>query len=86
MAIVPLVDAHQVEQSERVVMCRRYQKFWDYVEGVVKPHWLADGSSFWYAEGGPENRIIYTVNSEANTVAPLFDIQRVRSAGTAAPP
>ncbi len=77
----PLVPAQEAGQSEREVMYRRFQKFWDYVEGgVVKPHWLADGSNFWYAEGGPENRVIYKVDPEANTAAPLFDTQRVRSA------
>jgi dipeptidyl aminopeptidase/acylaminoacyl peptidase len=50
--------------------------------GSVRPHWMADGSSFWYAEGDPDNTIIYKVDPEANTKEPLFDTNRVRRALT----
>jgi dipeptidyl aminopeptidase/acylaminoacyl peptidase len=46
--------------------------------GEVTPHWLKDGSSFWYAEGGPSHTIIYRVDPEARTREPLFDLPRMR--------
>ena len=50
--------------------------------GSVQPHWLADGSSFWYAEGAPENTVIYRVDPRANTKEPLFDTERLRASLT----
>jgi dipeptidyl aminopeptidase/acylaminoacyl peptidase len=50
--------------------------------GEVTPHWLRDGSSFWYAEGSPNHTIIYRVDPEARTRKPLFDVPRVREAVT----
>lgn len=52
--------------------------------GSVRPHWLADGSSFWYADGPPENPIIYRVDPVANTRELLFDVERLRAALTEA--
>ena len=43
---------------------------------------MADGSSFWYAEGAPANTVIYKVDPEANTKTPLFDTARLRQALT----
>ncbi len=62
-------------------MYYRYLEFPSYVKGgSVDPHWMADGSSFWYAEGAPENTVIYRVDPQANTQAPLFDTARLREA------
>ncbi|MCH8342612.1 MAG: DPP IV N-terminal domain-containing protein [Planctomycetes bacterium] len=71
-------------QSEREAMYERYLEFPSYVKGgSIEPHWLAGGSSFWYAEGAPDNTIIYKVDPKANTKTPLFDTARLRQALTA---
>ena len=47
--------------------------------GIIMPaNWMADGSSFWYAEGAPENTVIYKVDPKANSKKPLFDTKRLR--------
>ena len=47
--------------------------------GVIMPaNWMADGSRFWYAEGSPENTVIYRVDPKANSRKPLFDTARLR--------
>lgn len=67
LAFHPLL-AQETDQSEREAMYHRYLDFSSYVKGgTVEPHWLADGSSFWYAEGEPENTVIWKVDPEANT-------------------
>ncbi|MFQ5695672.1 MAG: hypothetical protein ACE5HB_06765, partial [Terriglobia bacterium] len=81
--IAPLVRAQESEQSEREAMYYRYLEFPSYVKGgSITPHWMADGSSFWYAEGSPANTVIYKVDPRANTKTPLFDTQRLRQALT----
>jgi len=78
-----LARAQQAEPSEREAMYYRYLEFPSYVKGgSVEPHWMADGSSFWYAEGAPENTVIYKVDPKANTRTELFDIARLRRAVT----
>ena len=80
---VPLVHAKETTQSEREAMYYRYLEFPSYVKGgSVEPHWMADGSSFWYAEGAPENTVIYKVDPKANTKTPLFDTERLRQSLT----
>ena len=75
----PLVRAQQAEQSEREAMYYRYLEFASYVKGgSIEPHWMADGSSFWYAEGAAANTVIYRVDPKANTKTPLFDVARLR--------
>ncbi|MCH7603603.1 MAG: hypothetical protein IIB54_12635, partial [Planctomycetes bacterium] len=69
--------------SEREAMYYRYLEFASYVKGgSIEPHWMADGSSFWYAEGSPENTVIWKVdpNANTNTKTPLFDAARLRQA------
>ena len=90
LAIAPMILAQEsahfpigLEQSERQAMYYRYLEFASYVKGgSVEPHWMADGSSFWYAEGAQENTVIYKVDPKANTKTPLFDIERLRQALT----
>ena len=49
---VPLVRAQESAQSEREAMYYRYLEFASLVKGgSIEPHWMADGSSFWYSEG-----------------------------------
>ncbi|HUF53223.1 MAG TPA: hypothetical protein VMR52_05545 [Dehalococcoidia bacterium] len=79
--IAPLVSAQETKQSEREAMYRRYLEFASYVKGgSITPHWMADGSSFWYAEGAPTNTVIWKVDSKANTKTPLFETARLREA------
>ena len=74
VVIATPVRAQQAEQAEREAMYYRYLEFASYVKGgSVDPHWMADGSSFWYAEGAPANTVIYKVDPRANTKTPLFD-------------
>ncbi|MEE8257798.1 MAG: hypothetical protein V3R60_07920, partial [Acidobacteriota bacterium] len=79
VVIAPLVGAQEDEQSEREAMYERYLEFPYYVKGgSIEPHWMADGSSFWYGEGGPEETVIWKVDPVANTKEPLFDTARLR--------
>jgi len=50
------------------------------IEGglIMKANWMADGNSFWYAEGPPENTVIYTFNPQNKKKIPLFDTPRLR--------
>ncbi len=77
--IAPLVRAQEAKQSEREAMYRRYLDFPSLVKGGrVEPHWMADGNSFWYAEGAPDNTVIWKVDPVGNTKEPLFDTARLR--------
>ena len=79
----PLVGAGESMQSEREAMYYRYLEFASYVKGgSIEPHWLADGSSFWYAEGAPANTVIWKVDARADTKTALFDTARLRQALT----
>ena len=81
VVIATPVLAQETPQSEREAMYYRYLEFASYVKGGnVDPHWMADGSNFWYAEGAPENTVIYQVDPQANTKVPLFDTPRLREA------
>ncbi len=83
MLIVLPVHAQETTQSEREAMYYRYLEFPSYVKGgSIQPHWMADGSSFWYAESTPENTIIYKVDSKVNSKTPFFDSARLRQALT----
>ena len=89
-AIAPVVRAQEAQhpateskQAQREAMYRRYLEFASYVKGgSIEPHWMADGSSFWYAEGGPANTVIWKVDPKVNTKTPLFDTARLRQALT----
>jgi len=79
-----LARAQQAEPSEREAMYYRYLEFASYVKGgSIEPYWMVDGSSFWYAEGAPENTVIWRVDPNANTKTTLFDTVRLRQALTA---
>ncbi len=97
MTIAPFANAQETKKSptesgqvddstrraEREAMYYRYLEFASYVKGgSVQAHWMADGSSFWYAEGAPANTLIYKINPSANTKTPLFDTARLRKALT----
>ena len=75
--------AQGAKQSEREELYHRYLEFPSYVKGgSLEPHWMADGSSFWYDEGAPANTVIWKVDPGANTKARLFDTARLRRALT----
>ena len=79
LMLTVVLAAQETPQSEREAMYSRYLDFASYVKGgAIQAHWMADGSSFWYAEGAPENTIIYQVDPQANTRVPLFDTPRLR--------
>jgi len=90
VVIAPLGSAQERKQSrpesgqaEREAMYYRYLEFPSYVKGgSITPHWMADGSSFWYAEGAPDNTVIWKVDPKANIKTPLFDIGRLQTALT----
>ena len=85
MLTVLSARAQETTQSEREAMYYRYWEFASLVKGgSVEPHWMADGSSFWYAEGAPANTVIWKVNPVANSKSRLFDTQRLRDALTKA--
>jgi len=55
--------AQTAAQFEREAMYRRYLKFASLVKGgSAHPHWMMDGSSFWYAEGAPDDTVIWRVD------------------------
>jgi dipeptidyl aminopeptidase/acylaminoacyl peptidase len=83
LVTIPPAYAQQAGQSEREVMYYRYENLPSLVKGgSVEPQWRADGSSFWYAEGDPNDTVIYKVDPEANTKELLFDAARLRKALT----
>ncbi len=82
--ILPTAPLAATDDSRQTVF-ERYLDFAALVQGAaIEPHWLADGSSFWFAEGGPADRVIWHVNPAANTKEPLFDVPRLRAAIAAA--
>ena len=83
-SLVLSARAQETAQSEPEAMYYRYLELASYVKGgSIEPHWMADGSSFWYAEGAPANTLIYKVDPNANTKTPLFDTAHLRQALTA---
>ena len=80
-AITQIVCAQDTVQSEREAMYERYLEFASYVKGgSIEPHWMADGSSFWYTEGGLEGTVIWKIDPQTNIKEPLFDTLRLNKA------
>jgi len=78
--IPPVARAQEAKQLEREARRSRYMDAASKVKGgSITPHWMSD-SSFWYAEGTPDNTVVYKVDPEANTKMPLFDTARLRKA------
>ena len=75
------VQAEPSAQDEAV-----YQQYLDFHRlvsgGRVTPNWLPDGNTFWYAEGGPNDRQIIKVDPATDSASPLFDVARLRTALT----
>ena len=78
-----LVFSAEAKKAERDAMYRLYLDFASQVKGGdITAHWMADGNSFWFADGSPANTVVYKVDPVANTKQPLFDNQRLRKALT----
>ena len=79
--LITSTRAQEQKQPEREEMFLKYLSFASLVKGgTVEPHWMADGNSFWYAEGVPDATVVYKVDPAANTKEPLFDTERLRRA------
>ena len=79
--ILPVHARQATTPATREAMYQRHLDFASNVKGgSVEPHWMADGSSFWYAEGALDSTVIWKVDPRANTRVPLFDTQRLRAA------
>ncbi len=74
------VHAYAGPSAQDEAVYRRYLDFDQLVRGGrVTPNWLPDGSTFWYAQGDPNNRQIVKLDPATNAETPLFDVQRLRS-------
>jgi dipeptidyl aminopeptidase/acylaminoacyl peptidase len=69
------------DHQERLELFAKYVRSASLIgdAGGLVPRWMADGSSFWYATGEPNDTTILRVDPTADTVAPLFDVARVRA-------
>ena len=78
--LLPLAAIAETDESRRAVF-EKYLGFAALVQDPsIQPAWLTDGSSFWYAQGGPANRVIWRVDPAANSRETLFDGPRLRAA------
>jgi dipeptidyl aminopeptidase/acylaminoacyl peptidase len=81
--LVAPISGTSATSSDREAMFAKYLDFASYIKGgTIIPHWLADGNAFWYAQGAPDNTIIYRVDPGANAKLALFDSERLRKALT----
>jgi dipeptidyl aminopeptidase/acylaminoacyl peptidase len=59
---------HGQDAAEREAMYRRYMDFESYIiGGSVMPHWMEDGSRFWYEQDDPEGSVVFLMDPVANT-------------------
>ena len=86
IAVVAILWLSQtLAAGDRETAFRQYLDFGSMVKGgQVTPGWILAGPEFWYAEGGPQDRVIYRVNPAENTETELFDVEKLRTvlAGT----
>ncbi|MDP6810430.1 MAG: DPP IV N-terminal domain-containing protein [Kiritimatiellia bacterium] len=69
--------------NDREAVYQKYMDFGALVDGgEVTPGWMLAGPEFWYAQGGPQDREILRVDPAENSIAPLFDVPRLRAALT----
>ncbi len=89
------VQSQESLDPERDLMYARYMAIPSLIKGgVICPdvgalggaacavNWMADGQSFWFAEGQPDQTVIYRTDPAARTTEPLFDVERLREALT----
>lgn len=95
VAFASSANAQESLDPERDEMYARYMSIPGLIEGgVVCPdigplggascvvNWMADGQSFWFAEGQPDQTVIHRTDPESGTTEPFFDTDRVREALT----
>jgi dipeptidyl-peptidase-4 len=86
IVVTPFLMAQEEEQTERDALFSRYislvrqrEAFSTYFRrGMVEPHWMRDGYSFWYSDGSDKNIVIYKVDPKANTKTEFFDTARLQ--------
>jgi len=82
LSLLALLIQSAPTDSARRTAYEAYLDFGDLVRGGrVTPGWLPDGTSFWYSEGGPQDRAIIKVTA-AGRKEPLLDPVRLRAALT----
>lgn len=80
--VVPVLSDEE-QKCEREEMYSKYLGYMSLIKGgEVRANWMADKSSFWYAEGHPTETVIYKVDPKANTKKLLFDTEKIRKALT----
>ena len=52
--------------------------------GTISPQWTADGLGLWFVAGARENRTILRTDLSTGTTVPMFDVNAVRAALSAA--
>jgi dipeptidyl aminopeptidase/acylaminoacyl peptidase len=74
-------SAQSATAPTREEMYRRYQQIAFMVRGgTVEPHWMADGTRFWYSdETTADSSVIYLVDPRRRSREPLFDVARLRA-------
>jgi dipeptidyl-peptidase-4 len=79
-------SAQSATAPTREEMYRRYQQIAFMVRGgTVDPHWMADGTRFWYAdETTADSLVVYLVDPRRRSKEPMFDVPRLRAAVRAA--
>ena len=79
--VAVLVQSASTDSTRRAAY-QAYLDFADLVQGGrVNPGWLPDGTSFWFAEGGPQDRSLVKIGAGGLKEA-LFDVARLRVALT----
>lgn len=97
IALASSANAQESLDPERDAMYARYMAIPTLIKGgticpdlgalggaACSVNWMADGQSFWFAEGQPDRTVIYRADPETGTTEPLFDAERLREALTGA--
>jgi len=72
--------AGQADSARREAVYQAFLDFPAFVKGgVVRPGWMPDSNSFWYADSAPDRTVIRLVDPGANSVTPLLDVARARA-------
>ena len=95
LVVVPTLAAQESLDPERDEMYARYMTIPSLIEGgVICPdvgplggaacavNWMADGQSFWFAEGQPDGTVIHRTDPATGATEPFFDTERLREALT----
>jgi dipeptidyl-peptidase-4 len=95
LALPYCLDAQDSVDTEREQMYARYAGIGSIVSGGslcpdaaltggggCQLNWMADGQSFWFAEGQPDETRVVVVDPAAGTTSPMFDVSRLREALT----